>query len=195
MLDIAITGGTLVDGTGSPAKRGDLGIRAGRIAALGALSEPARTTIDATGKVVLPGFVNTHHHLPQTLTRNVPSVQQAPLFRWLTELYQVWRHADAAAVGVAARVGLAELLLTVAATIRERDYLRRHVRALSAEGRLSAYVLGGLPPGFLAYLAVTKWDYTGPMFTTPVGWGLCVGMAVLLGVGFFWMMKVSKVDV
>ena len=47
---------------------------------------------------------------------------------------------------------LAELLLTVAATLREREYLRRHVRALSAEGRLSCYVLGGLPPGFLAYL-------------------------------------------
>ena len=45
---------------------------------------------------------------------------------------------------------LAELLLTVAATLREREYLRRHVHALSAEGRLSCYVLGGLPPGFLA---------------------------------------------
>jgi tight adherence protein B len=42
---------------------------------------------------------------------------------------------------------LAELLLTVAATLREREFLRRHVRALSAEGRLSAYILGGLPPG------------------------------------------------
>ena len=51
---------------------------------------------------------------------------------------------------------LAELLLTVAATLREREYLRRHVHALSAEGRLSCYVLGGLPPGFLAYLALAK---------------------------------------
>jgi len=47
--------------------------------------------IDARGKVVLPGLVNTHHHLPQTLTRNVPRVQEAPLFRWLVELYEVWR--------------------------------------------------------------------------------------------------------
>jgi tight adherence protein B len=90
---------------------------------------------------------------------------------------------------------LAELLLTVAATLREREYLRRHVHALSAEGRLSCYVLGGLPPGFLAYLALSKPDYVEPLFTTPIGWMMCIGMVVLLAVGIFWMSKVSKVDV
>ena len=74
---------------------------------------------------------------------------------------------------------LAELLLTVAATLREREYLRRHVRALSAEGRLSCYVLGGLPPGFLLYLTLTKPEYVKPMYTTPIGWILLAGMAVL----------------
>ena len=90
---------------------------------------------------------------------------------------------------------LAELLLTVAATLRERDYLRRHVRALSAEGRLSCYILGGLPPGFLAYLALSKPDYVEPMWTTPIGWVLVAVMTVLLGVGVLWMSKVAKVDV
>ena len=90
---------------------------------------------------------------------------------------------------------LAELLLTVAATLREREYLRRHVKALSAEGRLSAYILGGLPPVFLLYLTLTKPDYTSPMYSTPVGWILCAGMAVLLGVGVLWMSKVATVDV
>ena len=90
---------------------------------------------------------------------------------------------------------LAELLLTVAATLREREYLRRHVHALSAEGRLSCYVLGGLPPGFLAYLALSKPDYVKPMFNTPIGWLMVAGMGVLLAVGIFWMSKVSKVDV
>jgi tight adherence protein B len=90
---------------------------------------------------------------------------------------------------------LAELLLTVAATLRERDYLRRHVKALSAEGRLSCYILGGLPPAFLLYLTLSKPDYTKPMYTTPIGWILCAGMAVLLGVGVLWMSKVAKVDV
>ncbi len=90
---------------------------------------------------------------------------------------------------------LAELLLTVAGTLRERDYLRRHVRALSAEGRLSCYILGGLPPGFLAYLALSKPDYVKPMYTTPLGWILVVVMVVLLSVGVLWMSKVAKVDV
>ncbi len=90
---------------------------------------------------------------------------------------------------------LAELLLTVAATLREREYLRRHVRALSAEGRLSCYVLGGLPPGFLAYLVLSKPEYVKPLYTTPIGFILCIAMGVLLGVGMFWMSKVAKVDV
>ena len=90
---------------------------------------------------------------------------------------------------------LAELLLTVAATLREREYLRRHVHALSAEGRLSCYVLGGLPPGFLLYLTLSKPDYVEPMFHTPIGWLMVIGMVTLLGVGILWMSKVSKVDV
>jgi tight adherence protein B len=90
---------------------------------------------------------------------------------------------------------LAELLLTVAGTLREREYIRRHVRALSAEGRLSCYVLGGLPPTFLLYLTLSKWDYVKPLFTTPIGYALVGGMIVLLGVGVVWMSKVSKVEV
>jgi tight adherence protein B len=90
---------------------------------------------------------------------------------------------------------LAELLLTVAATLREREYLRRHVRALSAEGRLSCYILGGLPPGFMIYLALSRPDYVKPMYTTPIGWILMSVMAILLGVGVLWMSKVAKVDV
>src|SRR6185436_3587648 len=79
--------------------------------------------VDARGKIALPGLVNTHHHLPQTLTRNIPRVQEAPLFRWLTELYEVWRGVDAAAVEVAARVGLGELLLTGCTTTTDHLYL------------------------------------------------------------------------
>ncbi|HKA16407.1 MAG TPA: amidohydrolase family protein [Myxococcota bacterium] len=62
MLDVLITGGMLVDGTGGPARRGDLGIRGGRIAAVGEVSEDARETIDARGRVVAPGFVDVHTH-------------------------------------------------------------------------------------------------------------------------------------
>jgi len=83
----------------------------------------AERRIDARGKVVLPGLVNTHHHLPQVLTRNVPRAQQAPLFRWLTVLYEAWRGFDAEAVEVAARVGLGELLLTGCTTTTDHLYL------------------------------------------------------------------------
>lgn len=107
-------------------------------------------------------------------------------FQWVVMAIRIQREVGG---------NLAELLLTVAATLREREYLRRHVRALSAEGRLSCYILGGLPPGFLAYLALSKPDYVKPMWTTPIGWVLVAVMAVLLGVGVLWMSKVAKVDV
>jgi len=62
LFDVLVRGGMLVDGTGSPARRGDVGIRSGRIAALGALSGAATRVIDADGAVVAPGFVDIHTH-------------------------------------------------------------------------------------------------------------------------------------
>jgi N-acyl-D-aspartate/D-glutamate deacylase len=62
MLDVVITGGDLVDGTGAPRRRADVGIVGDRIVEIGAIDDPAATTIDATGKVVTPGFVDVHTH-------------------------------------------------------------------------------------------------------------------------------------
>lgn len=62
MLDYAITGGSVVDGTGTPARTADVGIRDGRIVAVGRIEEPARQSVDATGLLVTPGFVDPHTH-------------------------------------------------------------------------------------------------------------------------------------
>ncbi|QZY28013.1 type II secretion system F family protein [Nocardioides coralli] len=101
------------------------------------------------------------------------------------------------AIRIQRQVGgnLAELLDTVAGTIREREYMRRQVAALAAEGKLSAWVLGGLPPAFLVYLLFSKRDYVMPMFTEPLGWMMLGGAAMLLGVGVFWMSRLVKVEV
>ena len=90
---------------------------------------------------------------------------------------------------------LSELLTNVAATIREREYLERQVQALSAEGRLSVWILGGLPPGFMAYLLVANRSYLEPLISTTIGYVLLGVMAVLLTAGILWMKKLVKVDV
>ena len=90
---------------------------------------------------------------------------------------------------------LAEVLLTIAETIRERAYLRRQVSALSAEGRLSAYILVALPIVVAAWLFVSAGTYMRPLYTTSMGEFMLVIAAALLIVGTFWMHRTIKVEV
>lgn len=90
---------------------------------------------------------------------------------------------------------LAEVLTTVAATIRERERLRRQVRGLSAEGRLSAWILGALPPVFATYLVIARPGYIAPLFTDPLGIVMLVLMLILMSVGVVWLSRIVKVKV
>jgi len=101
------------------------------------------------------------------------------------------------AINIQRQVGgnLAELLNTVAATMREREYIRRQVAALAAEGKLSAMVLGGLPPAFMCYLLLANYDYVIVLFTRPMGIAMLIGGVMILSVGIFWMSRIVKVEV
>ncbi len=109
-----------------PISDGSIYVRNGVIEAVGPagmVQQPADRTIDARGMMLLPGLVNTHHHLYQTLTRAVPGAQNAELFTWLRTLYPIWAHLDAEAVYVSALTGLAELMLSGCTTAADHLYI------------------------------------------------------------------------
>jgi Flp pilus assembly protein TadB len=90
---------------------------------------------------------------------------------------------------------LAEVLVTTVGTMRERAYLHRHVRGLSAEGRLSAYILLALPVLVGGWLFASDRNYMRPLYTTGLGLLMLVGAAVLFVLGAAWMRVLIKVEV
>lgn len=82
--------------------------------------------IDCSTHVVVPGFVNTHHHFYQTLTRNLPAVQDAKLFDWLVYLYEIWKHLDEDAVYYSSLLAMGELLKTGCTTSTDHHYVYPH---------------------------------------------------------------------
>lgn len=127
-----------------------------------ALAEQAGTTLDARGKIVLPGFVNTHHHFYQTLTRVIPGAQDAVLFDWLKTLYPIWAELTPDDVRISTQLALTELLLSGCTTSSDHHYLWPNgsrlddqfaaaeeigVRFHGARGSMSlGESAGGLPP-------------------------------------------------
>ena len=90
---------------------------------------------------------------------------------------------------------LSEVLETAVETMRERGRVARHVRALSAEGRMSAYVLVGLPAVLGIYMFMVRRDYVRPLYTEPIGIAMLGAALVMLCLGTFWMSRVIKVEV
>jgi cytosine/adenosine deaminase-related metal-dependent hydrolase len=85
--------------------------------------ESGTRVLDCSGHVVVPGFVNTHHHFYQTLTRNLPAVQNAKLFDWLTYLYEIWKNIDEEAVYCSSLLAMGELLKTGCTCSTDHLYL------------------------------------------------------------------------
>ena len=108
----------------APRRGEDILLREDRIAKIGAgIEEAADRVIDCSTYVAVPGFVNTHHHFYQTLTRNLPAVQNAALFDWLVYLYEVWKHLDEEAVYYASMLAIGELLKTGCTTSTDQHYV------------------------------------------------------------------------
>jgi tight adherence protein B len=101
------------------------------------------------------------------------------------------------AISIQREVGgnLAEVLQTAAETMLHRNRLRREMKALTAEGRISAIVLGALPLGLFLFLYSTNRDYLEPLFTSTAGIAAMVGAMVLLGVGIFWLTRIVRIEV
>jgi len=101
------------------------------------------------------------------------------------------------AVNIQREVGgnLAEILDNVADTLRERATVRRQVRVLTAEGRLSAWVLAGLPIAIGIYMYAVNPDYIGLLFTTKLGLFMLGTAVVLMVLGVLWMRKIVDIDV
>jgi tight adherence protein B len=101
------------------------------------------------------------------------------------------------AVNVQREVGgnLAEVLDIVSNTVRERSYIHRQVKVLSAEGRFSIGILIALPIGLFAYMSIVNPEYISPLFTHPIGRIILLAGATLMGLGFLVMKRIVKIDV
>jgi tight adherence protein B len=106
--------------------------------------------------------------------------------RWTSMAIQIQRSVGG---------NLAETLRKTAATLRERESLKRHVRALSAEGRLSSYILIALPIGIFLFTFNSNREYVQLLWTEPLGLAMLAAGLVSMGIGILWMRKVVDVEV
>jgi tight adherence protein B len=110
----------------------------------------------------------------------------SPDFAWAVMAIRIQREVGG---------NLSELLLTVSETMVQRDRLRRDVNSLTAEGRMSAIILGLLPVGLGAFMYMSNPTYMGPLFSTGLGQFMLVLALIALLVGFAWMKKTITIDI
>ena len=157
----------LMDDAGTELEEAWVMSRNGVIESLGEGPSPddADDVIDLAGHVVIPGMVNTHHHLFQNLTRVLPAAQDATLFNWLKTLYPIWSRLGPEAISAAVSLGLAELALSGCTTSSDHQYIfpggarlddsieaaqAVGVRFTATRGAMSIGESdGGLPPDYL----------------------------------------------
>lgn len=104
-------------------------IEDGKITYIGQEIPEAAQTVDATGCIVYPGLINTHHHLYQTFSRNLPQVQNMELFDWLKTLYEIWKNLDDDMIYHSSITGMGELLKTGCTTCFDHHYVFPNGRA------------------------------------------------------------------
>lgn len=119
----------------------------GFVVALGGPSDPtppATNVLDARGGLVTPGFINTHHHIYQNLTRAYGPALEGNLFHWLRTLYPVWSRLDEEAVYVSAWIGMVELALGGCTTSTDHLY----VHPIGQQNLIDAEIAAAVEPGF-----------------------------------------------
>ncbi len=190
----------------------DILVQGKQIAAIGprlaqSLSAEQRATcevIDVSGCVITPGMVNTHHHMYQSLTRALPAAQDAELFGWLKALYPVWGRFTPDMFTTAAKVAMAELLLSGCTTSSDHQYLFPNgarlddtieaaleigMRFHACRGSMSVgESAGGLPPDALvedeaqilvdSERVIARWHDVAPMAMTRVALAPCSPFSV-----------------
>jgi 8-oxoguanine deaminase len=157
-----------MDGQRREIKNGGLFAEGARLVAVGPSAELPATAdevLDLAGHIVIPGLVNAHHHMFQSLTRAVPGAQDAELFGWLEQLYPIWARLTPEMIRVSALVAMAELVLSGCTTSSDHLYLypngcrlddsieaaeRIGLRFHATRGSMSVgRSAGGLPPDSL----------------------------------------------
>lgn len=101
----------------------NLVVENGVITYLGPEAQEADEVIDATGCIVYPGLINTHHHLYQTFSRNLPQVQNMELFDWLRTLYEIWKNLDSKVIYHSSVTGMGELMKNGCTTCFDHHYV------------------------------------------------------------------------